>query len=368
MDDTLPTSSTIAWLGFAIGLGFGLIAQFSRFCTLGAIADAANFGDWSRLRMWALALAVAICGTAALTLAGLIDPAKSIYTGARLAWASHLLGGLAFGAGMALASGCASKNLLRLGEGSLKALIVLVFMGLSAWMSLRGLFAVWRRAWLEPLSLDLAGVQTLPLALSSTLGLSPQAALIGATLLAALPLAGFALARRESWQGSNLVGGIGVGLLVIAGWYVSGHLGHVPEHPETLEEAFIGTASGRMESLSFVAPVAHTLDLLTLWSDTSRHVSFGIACALGVAVGAALHALGSRRFRLEGFTATDDLLRHLAGGVLMGFGAVSALGCSIGQGVSGLSTLAFGSLLSTAAIIAGCALTMRLQYWLIMRG
>ena len=132
-----------------------------------------------------------------------------------------------------------------------------------------------------------------------------------------------------------LVGGLIIGAIIVAGWYVTGHLGHVAEDPRTLEEAFIGTNSGRPESYSFVAPVAYLLELLLLWSDQSRTVTFGIAGVLGMAVGSAAMALATRTFRWEGFASTEDLVNHIVGGVLMGFGGVCALGCTIGQGLTG---------------------------------
>ena len=154
-----------------------------------------------------------------------------------------------------------------------------------------------------------------------------------------------------------------LGAIVAGGWYVTGHLGHLAEDPRTLEEAFIATNSGRPESYSFVAPVAYTLELLLLWSDQSRIVTFGIAGVLGMAAGSAAMALATRSFRWEGFASTEDLVNHIVGGVLMGFGGVTALGCTIGQGLTGISTLAIGSFIALAAIVAGCATALKYQYW-----
>jgi uncharacterized membrane protein YedE/YeeE len=160
-----------------------------------------------------------------------------------------------------------------------------------------------------------------------------------------------------------IAGGLIIGAIVAGGWYVTGHLGHLAEDPRTLEEAFIATNSGRPESYSFVAPVAYTLELLLLWSDQSRIVTFGIAGVLGMAAGSAAMALATRTFRWEGFASTEDLVNHIIGGVLMGFGGVTALGCTIGQGLTGISTLAIGSFIALAAIIAGCATALKYQYW-----
>lgn len=366
MDETVVASSTIAWLAFALGVVFGAVANKTNFCTLGAVSDAVNMGDWNRLRMWMLAVAVAILGTTALQFAGLFDASKSIYTGSRLIWLSNILGGLLFGVGMTLASGCGSKTLIRIGGGNLKSLVVFVFLGLAAYMTMRGLFGVWRVRWIDSVSVELGAGQHLP-ALLAAAGMAPGRALLLTTaVVGGLLLAG-ALARREAWRSDVLLGGIVVGLVVVAGWYVTGHIGYVADHPETLEEAFIGTNSGRAESFTFVAPFAYTLELLMLWSDSSRIVTFGIASALGVVAGSALYALATRSFRVETFRDAGDLIRHLVGAVLMGFGGVTAFGCTIGQGVSGFSTLSVGSILTTLSIIAGAALTMKVQYWRMMR-
>jgi uncharacterized membrane protein YedE/YeeE len=164
-----------------------------------------------------------------------------------------------------------------------------------------------------------------------------------------------------------VVAGVVIGLVVVAGWYLSGHIGHLAEDPATLEEKFVATNSGRMESFSFVAPVAYTLELLVSWTDASRALTFGIAAVLGMIVGSAAMALATKSFRWEGFASTEDLVNHVVGGVLMGFGGVTALGCTIGQGLSGLSTLAVGSFLAFFGIVGGCVAALRYQMWRLER-
>src|SRR5207247_5572388 len=160
-----------------------------------------------------------------------------------------------------------------------------------------------------------------------------------------------------------IFGGIVIGAVIVCGWYVSAHLGYLPEDPQTLEEKFVATNSGRAESFSFVGPVAYLLELLLLWTDQSRIVTFGVAGVLGMMAGSAAMALATRTFRWEGFASIEDLVNHIAGGVLMGFGGVTALGCTIGQGLTGISTLAIGSFIALAAIVAGCATALKYQYW-----
>ena len=155
MEETLVSASTIAWLAFAVGAVFGLVANRTSFCTMGAVSDIVAMGDWNRMRMWAMAIAVAILGTSALQLLGLLEVSKSIYTSSKLLWLSHLVGGLSFGIGMTLASGCGSKTLIRIGGGNLKSLVVFAFLGISAYMTLRGLFAVWRVRFLDSVATDL---------------------------------------------------------------------------------------------------------------------------------------------------------------------------------------------------------------------
>ena len=164
-----------------------------------------------------------------------------------------------------------------------------------------------------------------------------------------------------------IVGGVVVGLVIVGGWYISGHLGYLAEDPATLEEKFVAHQLEPAESYSFTSPVAYTLELLMFWSDQSRIVTFGIAGVLGMLAGSAAYALLSRTFRWEGFGSVEDVANHMVGGVLMGFGGVTALGCTIGQGLTGISTLAVGSILTFAAIIAGCVAAVRYQIWRLDR-
>ena len=369
MNDPNPSAiaATVVWGGFALAFIFGIVASRTNFCTMGAVSDVVNMGDWNRMRMWLLAIGIAILGTAGLQLAGSIDVAKSLYTAPRFTWLSYIVGGFVFGVGMTLGSGCSNKTLIRIGGGNLKSLVVLLTLAISAYMTLKGLFGVWRVAAIDPVAFNLPTNQDLPSLLAKAFGverrtmLAVTAGVLGAGLIA------FALARREFRKLEYLLGGIVLGLIIVAGWYLSGHLGYLAEDPNTLEAKFYATNSGRMESLSFVSPAAYLLELLLLWSDQSRVVTFGIASALGVVAGAFVYALATRSFRLESFRDAQDLINHLLGGTLMGFGGVLALGCTIGQGLSGVSTLALGSFAALISIIAGAAVTMKIQYWRLMR-
>jgi len=357
----------VTGLAFALAVVLGAVANRVQFCTMGAITDIVNIGDWLRMRMWLLAIAVAIAGTGVLQWAGQIDTAKTIYTGANVPWLSHLVGGFLFGFGMTLGSGCGSKTLIRAGAGNIKSIIVMVFLAIGAYMTLKGAFAPFRAYGLDTVRWNVgAATSDLPaLAMSAGVGAAVR---LWLPLLVAAGLAAFIFADRDFRKTPEVIaGGLLVGAVIVGGWYVSGHIGHVLEDPATLEEKFVATNSGRMESYSFVAPVAYLLELLLMWTDQSRVITFGIAGVLGILVGSALMALATRTFRWEGFASVEDVGNHVVGGVMMGFGGVTALGCTIGQGLTGVSTLAVGSMLTFAAIVLGCVAAVKYQMWRIER-
>jgi uncharacterized membrane protein YedE/YeeE len=360
-------TATVLWATFALTVLFGFVAQRTNFCTMGAVADIANFGDWTRMRQWLLAIGVAIVATSALAATGQIDPGKSLYATPRFTLLGYVVGGLLFGFGMVLAGGCGSKTLVRVGGGSLKALVVFIVLGLTAYITLRGALGVFRINVIEPLGTRLATTQDLPTLAAAATGLAKPALQWTLGLLIGGALIAFALVRRDFRHWENLLAGFVIGGVIAAIWFVSGHLGHLTEHPETLEETFLATNSGRMESLSFVAPMAYVLDWLMFFSDKSKVLTLGVVAVFGVVTGAAASALLTRTFRWEGFGNTEDTANHLVGAVLMGFGGVTAMGCTVGQGLSGVSLLAAGSFIAIGAIIVGALLALRYQNWRIER-
>ncbi len=234
-------------------------------------------------------------------------------------------------------------------------MVVLAFLAISAYMTLKGLFGMARVNWIEPYALDLSamGGQDLPSIAQHVFGAARGTWRLIVVAVLALGLLWFVFKDRDFRESSDsILGGIVIGLLIAAGWYVTGHIGY-GESPETLENVFFGTNTRSAESFSFVAPVAYTLELLMLWSDSSLAVTFGIASVAGVILGSAAYALLSRNFRWETFTDAADMRRHIGGGILMGFGGVTGLGCTIGQGITGLSTLALGSFVTFFAIVFG---------------
>jgi uncharacterized membrane protein YedE/YeeE len=365
--DPKALATGVLWAAFGLSALFGAIAQRTHFCTMGAVSDIVNIGDWTRMRMWVLAMGVAMIGFNLMVAAGWLDAGKSIYGGPRFIWLSALVGGGLFGFGMVLASGCGSKTLVRIGAGNLKSLVVFVVLGVSAFATLKGVTAVARVATVDSVAVTFAGGQDLPSLLAASTGIAKT------TLAAALGLAiggaliAWALAKAEGRSADNLLAGLGVGAIIAAAWWVSGRLGHLTEDPNTLQEAFVATNSQRMESLSFVAPVAYTLDWLMFFSDQSKLLTIGIVSVAGVVVGSGAYALATRGFRWEGFRDAGDTANHLVGALLMGIGGVTALGCTIGQGLSGLSTLSLTSFVAVAAILAGAVAALRYQVWRIER-
>ena len=353
----------VLWAAFGVSFLFGALAQRTHFCTMGAISDVVNMGDWTRARQWMLAIGVAILGFAMLSWRGDLDPGKTLYASQRFIWLSCLVGGLMFGFGMVLSSGCGNKTLVRVGSGNLKSLVVMVVMGISAFATLKGITGVLRVSSVDRVALEIPAGAHLGGLLQGVLS-TPAATLqvlLGVCLGVALVVA--MLLNREMRRADNLLAGAGAGLLIVAMWWISGSLGHVAEHPETLEEVYLTTNSGRIESLSFVAPVAYLLDWLMFYSDKSKVLSLGIVSVLGVVSGSFVMSRLEGSFRLEGFGSVEDLANHLVGAVLMGVGGVTAMGCTVGQGLSGISTLSLNAFIALAAIILGAVGAFRYQIW-----
>ena len=365
MDITSLTALTtkVLWSAFALSIVFGAIAQRTHFCTMGAVSDIVSMGDWTRMRMWGMAIGVAMIGFYALAAAGFIDPSKTLYASGRFIWLSALVGGLMFGFGMVLASGCGSKTLVRIGGGNLKSVVVFIVMGVAAFATLKGITAVVRVATVDRVAIDFSTNAALSNWLGAAAGIGAVAAGLALALTIGLTLIIWALLGRDFLRFDNLLAGFGIGAVIACMWWVSGYLGYVAEHPETLQEAFLATNSGRAEALSFVSPVAYSIDWLMFFSDKSKLLTIGIVSVAGVVVGSAIYTLVTRSFRWEGFRDARDTANHLIGAVLMGVGGVCAMGCTVGQGLSGISTLSATSIVAVAAILAGSVGALKYQMW-----
>ena len=358
--DIASLTQQVLWAFFACSFLVGFISQRTHFCTMGAIADVLNMGDWTRARQWMLALGLAVLGFAVLSYSGQIDPSKTLYASNRLLWLSCLVGGLMFGYGMVIASGCGNKMLVRIGGGNLKSLVVFAVLGISAFATLKGITAVLRVNTVDAVATEMSAGASLP-GLLVNLGMSAADAGLWSGLVVGGLLLVFALRHADFWTLDNLLAGLGVGVIMAGLWWISGHMGFVPEHPETLEPVYVATNSGRMEALTFVAPIAHTLDWLMFFSDKSKVLTAGVVSVVGVIVGSFVCAMLQGSFRVEAFANKDDLGQHLFGAVLMGVGGVTGLGCTFGQGLSGLSTLSLNAVITVAAIVLGAVLALKHQ-------
>ena len=372
-------SQTLLW-AFGLSVIFGAIANKANFCTMGAVSDWINIGDLNRMRSWLLAIVTAIIGVGLLEYTGSIDltlitsndTSAPPYRSANFIWLRHLVGGLMFGVGMTLASGCGNKTLVRLGEGNMKSLVVLTIMAISAWWMLFSSFdyLVFLQ-WMLPVSIDFSNwdipsqdIAAVVFGLSGA-ELTVTRGLIIA-LLAAVPLLVWILRSADFRKDLELVSaGLVIGSLIIIAWYITTG----PQGLELLDELdfmddrpfFAGA-----QSLSFIGPSGHVAQYIKEGFE-SIYLTFGVATVTGVVVGSFLYTVTFRKIRLEWFASWNDFLMHAIGGVLMGIGGVLAMGCTIGQGISGVSTLALGSILTIVSIIAGSAATMKYQYYLMLR-
>ncbi len=338
------SSLNLAIGGFLIGTAFGFIVFRTNFCAMGSISDILTFGDYRRFRAWLLAIAVSLIGAQLLQAAGVVDLSKSMYLSGPLNWLGHILGGLMFGFGMVLAGGCTSRNLVRIGGGDIRSLVVLVVVGVFAYMTLGGIFGPARDYIQRITAIDLGegATQSIGVLLAGLIGM--DAGMVGwlAMIAVAAALLTYCF-KDEGFRSSapNITAGIGIGLCVLAGWALTGlaydEFARAPVNPI---------------SLSYVRPSGDTLEYLERFT-AGMVPGFGVATVLGALAGALLAALLSGRFCLTGFADSADTYRSLIGGALMGSGGVIALGCTIGQAVTGVSTLALGSFLAFGAIVLG---------------
>lgn len=352
----VPNSLLLALTGLLIGLVFGAVAQVTNFCTMGAISDVVITGDRRRLRSWLLAIAVAVVSAQALQAGRIVDLSRSPYLGPLFDWAGALGGGLLFGVGMVLAGGCASRNLARAGSGDMRALLTLLVLGVTAFAAIGGVLGPPRAALSSLTAIDLGAYglrsQGLGAMLSRATGIAGDTASLWAAVGIGLALLFYCLADGGFRKSAlHIVAGLVVGACVAAGWAATGllydELSLTPVPPA---------------SLTFVRPVGDSLDWL-MRATAIPIPGFGVASVGGTLLGAWLGARMTGRFRWTTFAGPADTGRHLAGAVLMGLGGVMATGCSIGQGVTGLSTLALGSMLALGGIVAGAVAAIKVLEW-----
>lgn len=335
----------VGWGGLLIGLAFGFIVYRTNFCTMGSISDILSFGDWRRFRAWLLAGAVAILGVAGLQAAGIMNPADSMYLTPSFGWLANIVGGLMFGFGMVFSGGCISRNLVRAGGGDLRSIVVLLITGIFGYMTIGGLIGPLRISLFTPGTTDLSamGLETQGLGemVSHLTGLAGDTANMVMTFLIAGAILIYCFSDRQfRTSPRNLIAGIGLGLCVVAGWMLTG----LAQDEFSEDVALI--------SLTYVRPVGDSLEYLMRYTALGAP-GFGVVTTAGALLGGFLGALSMGRLHLTTFANQSDSIRNMFGAAMMGIGGVLALGCTVGQAMTGLSTLAMGSILTFFFIVMG---------------
>ncbi|OUX18320.1 MAG: hypothetical protein CBE17_02120 [Gammaproteobacteria bacterium TMED257] len=366
MEASVTLLTYISILGFILGF----VVSKTNFCTMGAVSDWVNIGDLSRFKSWMFAAGIAILGVTILEYTSYINvnDSRIPYRNSVFFWPRYILGGLMFGIGMTYASGCGNKVLIRVGGGNIKSIVVLLVAGLMAYLMTRtDFYGVVFHSWMSPISPDLAKIgiedQSLSTILSylfSSENLSNTKLLVGLIIASIVMLLIFKSGTFIK-NTDNLLGGFVVGIVVIIAWFLTGSsLGQ--EWIETNNFLDTPQPGVGMQSFTFINPMGETIIFLGNAAD-SFYLTFGVTALISVILGSFVYSITSNSFRVEWFASKQDFVRHILGAVLIGIGGVLSLGCTIGQGVSGVSTLALGSFITLISIILGAAISMKIEYY-----
>ncbi|SEA19499.1 hypothetical protein SAMN05660964_01078 [Thiothrix caldifontis] len=387
-DNFASAQSFLLIAGFVIAFIMGAIVNKTHFCTMGAVSDWINMGDTGRFRAWGLAIGVALLGVVLLEMVGLVNANGSYppYRNGQLIWAENLLGGILFGIGMTIAGGCGNKCLVRIGAGNLKSIFVFLIIGVVAYFMLnpfpgsdKTLYSLLFYPWLNPLAVNMGNSQDLGSVIAGEDNALSARLVIG--LIIGLFLVWLAFKSKDFRSSSDFaLGGIAVGLCVLAAWYVTSNIVvTIDEQPYPLTQYYsewdmlaeseegkpaIGAALSS-QSFTFINPMAQAVGYAAGGFNSSL-LTFGVMAFFGVMAGSLAWALVSRTFRIEWFASVGDVINHVLGATLMGIGGVLAMGCTVGQAITGVSTLAIGSFIAFAGIVLGSALTMKVQFYKMM--
>lgn len=380
----VEAQSFLLWSAFIIAFIMGAVVNKTNFCTMGAVSDMVNMGDYSRFRSWLLAIVVAILGVVILESTGMmsVDDSFPPYRDTQIVWLENILGGFIFGIGMTFGSGCGNKTLIRIGGGNIKSILVFAVIGVIAFYmnnpfpgTDKTIYSELFYNWVNPAAIALETRADLGSMINA--GAAVGMRLVIGLVISALLLI-YILRSSEFRSGfDNFLSGIVVGLAILAAWYISANvsinadeeiytLGSYYEEWDMLSDTEEGKPStGRplsTQSFTFINPIAQSYGYIVS-GFKSMHLTFGILAVAGVILGSLFWSLVSRSFRIEWFVNFKDFVTHLIGAILMGIGGTLALGCTIGQAITGISTLAVGSILTFVAILFGSALTMKMQYY-----
>ena len=353
-----------------LGFILGFVVTKTNFCTMGAVSDWVNIGDLSRFKSWMLAAAIAILGVAILNFLSFFDinDSRIPYRNSLLAWPRYIIGGLMFGVGMTYASGCGNKVLIRVGGGNLKSLVVLIVAGIMAYVMTRtDFYGIIFHSWMNPISLDLAQIgildQSLPTIISSIFSINNSADfnLILGIIVSSIMIFMIFKSGKFIQNFDNVFSGITVGLVIVMAWLLTGGVTGQEwiEANDFLDDPL---PSVGMQSFTFINPMGETL-IFAGNVPNLYYLTFGVTALLSVITGAFVYSILSNNFRIEWFLSKQDFIRHIIGAVLIGVGGVLAMGCTIGQGVTGISTLAIGSFITLIFIILGAAITMKVEFY-----
>jgi len=386
-DDFGSAHSTVLWITFAAAFILGAVANKTNFCTMGAVSDMVNMGDFGRFRAWLLAIVVAMVGVIILEASGITSVESTLppYRGSNFAWLEYVLGGIMFGVGMTFGSGCGNKTLVRIGGGNFKSLLVFAVIAILAYYMLnpfpgtdKTIYSEVFYGWTSKASVSMSTNQDIGSVLAGmTGGSAATIRMVVGLIIAALLL--FYILKSSEFRSSldNVLGGLVVGLVVFAAWYFTGGLVNVNADGEVLSWTQYAAAESwdmleddagarprdvGVQSFTFINPIGQTLRFAVEDFNMS-YITFGVIAVLGVVLGSFAWAVVSKGFRVEWFLDSKDMLNHVVGATLMGLGGVLAMGCTIGQAISGTSTLAIGSFLAFGGIVLGSAMTMKIQYY-----
>ncbi len=387
--ESFPESlSFFLWSTFIISILLGIVVNKTNFCTMGAVSDMVNMSDYSRFRAWLLAIAVALIGVSVFEYMEMVNVTDSFppYRSSQLIYIENILGGIMFGIGMTFASGCGNKTLIRIGGGNIKSILVFFIIAIIAYYmttpfpnSDKTLYSVLFYDWVNPLAISLESNQDIGALLGGAENTQIMRLVAGLIVAAGMLVYIFKAADFRSSK-DNVLAGVAIGLIILAAWYTSSNIAinaddshyslsdYYAEWDMLAEDDEGKPATGRAlnpQSFTFVNPIGQTYGYIKDGLDSTL-LTFGLVSVFGVILGSLLWALISRSFRIEWFVDFKDFVNHTIGAVLMGFGGVLALGCTVGQGITGMSTLAVGSILTFISIIFGSALTMKIQYYKIV--
>ena len=356
---------------FLAAVVMGVAISRTNFCTMGAVSDWVNLRDFGRLGAWMLAIVVTMLSVSILEVSSVfeLDGSRPPYRSPTFAWLRYLLGGLMFGVGMTLAGGCVSKNLVRFGGGNLKSFITLNFAAIFAYLMTKTVFfEIAFYNWIHPLSIDLSplNIQTQDIgSIMAALIPSVDAGVFHVvTAIAVSVLVVWFILKTRGIRNNlaNISAGLIIGGAVTVGWYLTAGPAGI-EWAEAAEFVDMPPVGVGVQSFTFVNPLGEFISLFLDLGNISILVTAGMLAAVGLVAGSFADSLVSRQFRLSWFASFGDFVTNAIGGILMGIGGVLALGCTIGQGISGLSTLAVGSLIVLVAIIVSSAVTLKVQYY-----